>query len=196
MNSDYRSLAPEELMLKVRGNGNGSSDHVALEEIYRRYSPKLMGYLRNRFRSLGYEDRRDVAGMTLITIWEDKNQYDGRSFIEWLYGITRNKARNQIRANQTESRNLESSASWFDENGYQDHLDMMIKRELADAARRAINNLPDEYRPTAQLRFLYDRSYEEIVDQLGIPKGTVMSKLHRSRRFIRREVRESIGEFV
>lgn len=46
----------------------------------------------------------------------------------------------------------------------------------------ALDRLPDEYRDAATLYFVSDMSYEEIAETLGIPIGTVRSRLHRARK--------------
>ena len=50
------------------------------------------------------------------------------------------------------------------------------------ALRRAIDELPPEFREVIVLRELEELSYKEIADVAGVPVGTVMSRLSRARR--------------
>jgi RNA polymerase sigma-70 factor (ECF subfamily) len=53
-----------------------------------------------------------------------------------------------------------------------------------EEVRAAVDALPEEYRVVATLYFMQDFSYQEIADVLGLPIGTVRSRLHRGRRLL------------
>ncbi|MBX6365421.1 MAG: sigma-70 family RNA polymerase sigma factor, partial [Gemmatimonadetes bacterium] len=55
----------------------------------------------------------------------------------------------------------------------------------ADVAR-ALAALPEEFRVVSTLYFVEDFSYQEIADVVGIPLGTVRSRLHRGRRMLQK----------
>jgi RNA polymerase sigma-70 factor, ECF subfamily len=57
--------------------------------------------------------------------------------------------------------------------------------------RDALDRLPEQYRQTLWLRDVEEFSYAEIADMLGIPLGTVMSRLSRGRRLLIQELRRS-----
>jgi RNA polymerase sigma-70 factor (ECF subfamily) len=59
------------------------------------------------------------------------------------------------------------------------------RAELRDTIGRAIEALPDDARQTLMLREVDGLSYSEIAKSLGVPKGTVMSRLHHARRRLR-----------
>jgi RNA polymerase sigma-70 factor (ECF subfamily) len=54
-----------------------------------------------------------------------------------------------------------------------------------DALERALATVPDHYRAALVLRDVKELSYEEIADVMGIPLGTVMSRIHRGRALLR-----------
>ena len=60
---------------------------------------------------------------------------------------------------------------------------------LDDEIVRAIDSLPDEYRTTVVLSDIQDLRYAEISEILGIPEGTVKSRLFRGRRLLQRKLR-------
>jgi RNA polymerase sigma-70 factor (ECF subfamily) len=64
------------------------------------------------------------------------------------------------------------------------------RAELREALGRAIAQLPEDARRTLLLREVDGLSYAEIAESLGIPKGTVMSRLHHARRKVRQLLAE------
>jgi RNA polymerase sigma-70 factor (ECF subfamily) len=52
----------------------------------------------------------------------------------------------------------------------------------------ALQALPEEYRVVCTMYFLEDFSYQEIADMLGIPVGTVRSRLHRGRKMLQKRL--------
>ncbi len=63
-------------------------------------------------------------------------------------------------------------------------------REQATAVETVFRGVPERYRDTLRLHFA-GFSYKEIAERLGVPMGTVMSRLHRARRHAMRLLRES-----
>ncbi|HJU87944.1 MAG TPA: sigma-70 family RNA polymerase sigma factor [Gemmatimonadaceae bacterium] len=59
-----------------------------------------------------------------------------------------------------------------------------LGRMAADDIARALASLPDEFRMVATMYFMEDFSYQEIAEMLGIPVGTVRSRLHRGRKLL------------
>ena len=57
----------------------------------------------------------------------------------------------------------------------------MLQRQAIDTVRRAIEELPNDFREVIVLRELEGMSYKEIATVVGIPMGTVMSRLARGR---------------
>jgi RNA polymerase sigma-70 factor (ECF subfamily) len=54
----------------------------------------------------------------------------------------------------------------------------------ADDIAAALASLPDEFRMVCTMYFMEDFSYQEIAEMLGIPVGTVRSRLHRGRKLL------------
>ena len=55
-----------------------------------------------------------------------------------------------------------------------------------DDVARALLSLPDEFRAVSTLYFMEDLSYQEIAEAVGVPVGTVRSRLHRGRRMLQK----------
>ena len=71
-----------------------------------------------------------------------------------------------------------------------------VARMAEDDVARALASLPDEFRTVCTLYFIDDLSYQEIADILGVPIGTVRSRLHRGRQMLQKQlwrVAEELG---
>ena len=62
---------------------------------------------------------------------------------------------------------------------------LLGRKELAERIRAALDDLPFDQRTALVLREIDGLSYHEIAEALGVPKGTVMSRLHHARRRVR-----------
>ena len=65
------------------------------------------------------------------------------------------------------------------------------RAELRKMMAEAIDQLPDEARETLILREVEGMPYAEIAEKLGIPKGTVMSRLHYARKRLQQQLLEA-----
>jgi RNA polymerase sigma-70 factor (ECF subfamily) len=74
---------------------------------------------------------------------------------------------------------------------YSDHLHRDFLAQFPDDdVRRALLALPEVYRVPLVLLYVEDLSYRDLADALGCPVGTVMSRLHRARKILERELWE------
>ena len=72
----------------------------------------------------------------------------------------------------------------------------VMDAEFSAPIERAMAALPDKFRRVVELVDLHELSYQEAADALGIPVGTVMSRLHRARRNIRTHLEASLTEEI
>ena len=66
-----------------------------------------------------------------------------------------------------------------------------VNPDLLPSARRKLDSLPPGFRQVVELVDLEERSYREAADALGVPVGTVMSRLHRGRKMLAEAMREA-----
>ncbi len=67
-----------------------------------------------------------------------------------------------------------------------DPANLLMSRMATEHVEAAIEALPEEYRIVATLYFMQDFSYQEIADVVGVPVGTIRSRLHRGRRLLQK----------
>lgn len=151
--------------------------------VIKRYQEKLFRYVR-RISYFGNEDIEDILQDTFIKVYKNINDYDqSLKFSSWIYRITRNQTIDQIRKNSRSSQVLS-----FDEGDLNKLLKSSInlvreleEKESFEKAKIAIQNLPEKYREVLVLRFLEEKDYEEIMDILKKPKGTIATLIKRGR---------------
>jgi RNA polymerase sigma-70 factor (ECF subfamily) len=105
----------------------------------------------------------------------------------WLLTIVRNTVRTW-----RQRRQAEATTAAFDEEQHSEGItdvDPSVKldrKEIRERLREAVAQLPEEFREVIVLRDIQELSYKEISDVLGVPEGTVMSRLHRARQRVQR----------
>jgi RNA polymerase sigma-70 factor (ECF subfamily) len=159
-------------------------ERTALAKLYEREAPALLSYLRlfTADRGLAEEILRD----TFLAAWRGAPEFAGRaSARSWLFAIARRQAadalrRPRLRAIPEDSAGLSELPS--DEPGPEDlALAAATRQELAVA----LAHLSPVHREALELTFRHGLSYSELSEVLGIPLGTVKSRLSYAKRALR-----------
>jgi len=132
-----------------------------------------------------------------LRAWESYRP--GTNLAAWLATILRNvyldEARKQSRRPAVEVLDDESEYFLYDqlagETPPQTH-DVDLNRLSGEAILDAIANLPENFREAVVLVDVGDFSYQDAAEILDVPIGTVMSRLHRGRRLLKRALAEQI----
>ena len=142
---------------------------------------------RTLVRLVGAQDAEDVAQLVFLQVFRQIHQFSGdSSFGTWLHRVTVNEAMQHLRRNR---RRQFAILSWEPEDRKPDRGQQLEMRELLDRAFAAIE---PELRSVFVLREVEHLSYEEIGAALGIPMGTVASRLSRARHDLQERLR-SLG---
>ena len=150
-------------------------DRSALETLLRRHHARLVSVCA---RILGdRSDADDAAQNALISIVRNIAGFDGRSsFGTWAHRIAANAALDELR--KRARRPTPTDAGRLDA-GVGDDATSAVNSRLTLA--RHLAERPDDYREAVLLRDILDLEYEEIALLLGIPIGTVRSRIARGR---------------
>jgi RNA polymerase sigma-70 factor (ECF subfamily) len=134
-----------------------------------------------------HADAEDLVQDTLIRAYRAVDRFDGAFPRAWLLTILRNTHRNRARARHPvvlrddpqDSGLLDAPA------GGPSTEDLVVGEQFDAAVVEAVRALADKHRAVVRLVDIDGLSYAEAAQALGIPRGTVMSRLHRARAQIR-----------
>lgn len=138
------------------------------------------------------DDADDLVSETVVRALEKWRQYEPATNIRaWLFTILYHAfVSRKRRVERREVRPPEDRDGWsaFDVVGDSDPEGDFFKSIIDDEVSRAIDELPDEYRETLVLSDLHELRYAEIAEILGVPEGTVKSRLFRARRMLQKKL--------
>jgi len=168
---------PKELINRI-----AAGDRLALEELYERNRRPLLGYLYVLTGDLGLAE--EILQDSLFAAWNGADRFTGESSGRaWLYGIARRRARDAMRKHRFHFVDLASIDQVVAIEP--EPADIMIanagNEELADA----IDRLSTLHREALTLTFVHGLSNRELADVVGVPIGTVKSRLSNAKRALR-----------
>ncbi len=142
--------------------------------------------LRRYARGLAHDPERadDLVQDTLERAWERFSMWQRRGAVRaWMFGIMHNLHIDRLRS-QRRSREDATDDDFADTTAGAGVADRLELRDL----ERALQRLPDEHREVLLLVGVEELSYKEIATVIGVPIGTVMSRLSRARERLRAEL--------
>jgi len=165
-----------------------AGDERAFQELISQYKDSVYAFLRRFLNDRDLVD--DVFQETFMQLYVSRDTFDqSKPLRPWLFTIAANKAKDALRRRQrVDSTNL---GSMFDSDEHSiddvlntlDHDDRMpyddlIREETATEVKRVIARMPVKLREILILAYFHKFPYAEIAGILGIPVGTVKSRLH------------------
>ena len=164
------SLSEEELVLALR-----QREKIAVEALYDMYSASLFGVIVRIVNDEALAE--DILQDTFVKIWNSFSSYStekGRLFT-WMVNIARNLAIDKIRSkdfkNQTKNRELENNVTFIDEQR-----NTVYKPELL-GVKDLVEQLKPEQKSILDLVYFKGYTHVEAADELGVPLGTIKTRL-------------------
>ncbi len=166
---------------------------AAYRQLYETYHSNVVAVVRRRVSDPDVVD--DLIQQSFIRAFNALPTFRGESaFGTWITRIAINvclshKRSERVRRNWvTLLEDVEYAKAAMSEAARQAGPDVDIQtRERRELVHQGINRLPERYRKAIWLRYVKDFSYEEIVQTLEVPMGTVKTWLNRARRQLERE---------
>jgi len=190
------------------------SNELDLLEAHRRGDPEAMGLLLRTFQKRIYaicyrmvrnqHDARDLTQDSMLKIMEGLDSYDGRAKLStWVIRVTMNCCLSHLRK---ERLRRHAPIDGIDAPGRGSgplHVPAMAEllpsrrveeAEMRHILRRALGDLDPQMRAVLVLRDMHDMEYQLISEVLGVPIGTVKSRLFRARLALRQAAELSLGD--
>lgn len=167
------------LVVRVR-----DGDPEAFAQLVERYRPRVyvhaLGIVASR------EDALDLAQEAFVRAFRARHTLDpARPVQAWLYQIVRRLCFNHLRDRKAHAKAIETDGpDWLAGGGApaSDPLEEVQRTEARKRVAAAIDGLPAHEREVLVLKEFEELKYREIADLLGIPVGTVMSRLYSARK--------------
>ncbi len=175
--------------LQMVGN---ERDKSAFTDLFRYFAPRIYHISLSK---LGSENlANDVVQDTMTNIWRKAHLFDADKgqATTWVYTIMRNVSFDMLRRISANKEDSLSEDLWghidnqMDDPSLEPYRDHLEERELLEG----IDNLPDDQKQVVESMFYQDLSQSQIAEKLGIPLGTVKSRL----RLAMTKLKQHIGE--
>lgn len=168
--NDFVTMTDQQLVEAVLGGFT-----TAYDVLCKRYESVLVGMLSGR----GVVECDDIVQESFIKAYLNLDKYDPKyTFGQWIFAIAKNLHIDGIRKQKGTKVDIDEVVTFC---GSMNPEQSFISRQSRDQMERRLERLPEGYRVIVELRFLDELSYDEIASKLGIPIGTVKTKIHRAR---------------
>ena len=177
-----RQLTDEQLMARAKAGND-----AAIEELYHRFARRLKGFF---FLQLGGDEElaADATHDVFLRAYEARNRYqEGKNVSTWLFTIAYNICRNHYRSNAYETQLLATlDAEPISDEQIEVQLDAAA---LDDALAQVLSELPPPLHQLFSLHYQEELTIQQVAEIVGIPEGTVKSRLHKTMNIIRKKLK-------
>jgi RNA polymerase sigma-70 factor, ECF subfamily len=150
--------------------------------LYQRYEPELIRYIR-RISGLDAEEAQDILQESFIKIWRNLNDFDpGLKLSTWIYRVVHNETVSFIRKKKSYGKDKTIDYEILRNILSEDIDNQQENEQKIVSTLEFLEQLPFKYKEVLVLKFLENRSYEEISDILKIPEGTVAIRISRGKK--------------
>nr|WP_314635832.1 sigma-70 family RNA polymerase sigma factor [uncultured Janthinobacterium sp.] len=142
------------------------------------------------------QDAQDLVQTAFLRAYRFMDGYHGDGARAWLLTIVRNTYYTSLRDGRAEHDDIgfDEEVHGYDEEGCGNPEEILARSDAKDAIDHALQALPRPFREVLVLKEIDDLSYKEIADIVGIPIGTVMSRLARGRKLLLACLKQATGE--
>ncbi len=173
-------------------------DNYAFDLLVKRYKEPLLNFV---YRFLGEKNEaEDIVQETFLRLFKNKHYYkEIAKFSTWIYTIASNLAKTELR--KRKRRNLYSISYYmstekdYDIPDYETNPEIDVNSVITDQIiQKAINKLSPKFKQVIILRDIQGFSYEEIAEIVGIPLGTVKSRVNRARLKLQEDLKDLMND--
>lgn len=180
-------------------NNRGVDTEMQMKKLIKTHLDTIFSYA--LFISGDRDKAMDLMQDTILTVLKKKELYNEQfAFRSWIFRVMKNTYINKY-TKVSVSREINESTLSENENIisniFEDkntRLDSISDPLLKERILSVFANMPQEYKDVSYLVDIEGFSYEEVSKDLGIPVGTVMSRLHRGRDYLRNKLLKEAKE--
>jgi RNA polymerase sigma-70 factor (ECF subfamily) len=173
-----------------------AGDQQAWDQIVRQHWRKVFNLA---YKFVGrHDEAEDLAQDVFLKIFKALHTFDRRAnFQTWLISISRNLCIDHYRSVRKERETIDrdvDAAELSPASRDPSPMAALEQRDRVMLLRQAMASLPETLRTAVLMRDIQELSYQEIADQLGLPEGTVKSRINRGRNELARQIRKLRGD--
>ena len=155
-------------------------DEAAFEELFISFSPLLKSFAQASRHEGWYAGlSEDLVQEVMIKVWQKAASYNAEkaSATTWIYTVARNCRIDMLRRkSNTQHLPLENEDYW-QEPDEQTPASLLQQQRNEDKVHASMANLPEEQNKILRKVYLEGKSHSEVSEELGIPLGTVKSRV-------------------
>lgn len=150
-------------------------DRQAFAQLFSFFAPRVKGF--GIRRGVDPAAAEEIAQEALLTVWRKAETFDRNkaSVSTWVFTIVRNKHIDMFRRHAYPEVDIDELAETADDAEPADRA--LASAQDGSAVREAMRSLPVEQLLILQKAFYEDKSHRAIADELGLPLGTVKSRI-------------------
>jgi RNA polymerase sigma-70 factor (ECF subfamily) len=165
-------------------------DFAAFEKLVDRYKGRLINVICRMLNN--QNEAEDLVQETFLRVWTHRQDYDFSYCLStWIYTIALNLAKNELRKHR---KFRFFNLTEMTEKGLELPDPRMGPSALGHMLEQAIAVLPTKYKTAFLLRDVEQMSYEEVAQILGVPLGTVKSRVNRARAVLKEELKPKLEQ--
>ncbi len=165
----------DEALVNAIANG----DRRAMQVLFGRHQVKVYRFLVRMTGDAAAAD--DLVSEVFFEVWRKAGSFEGRSQVStWLLGIARFKALSAARR-RTEDQLSDLTAETIEDES-DDPETVLSKQDVGTTIRNCLQKLSADHREIIDLVYYHEKSVEEVAEVVGIPSGTVKTRMFYARK--------------
>ncbi len=154
-------------------------DSLALKALYGRHHVKVFRFAMRILKSEAAAE--DVVSEVFLDVWRQTASFEGRAEAStFLLAVARNKAYSLLRKRRDDQLDDEQAGEIEDTSDTPET--SLQKKSKGEVLRACLQKLSPEHREVMDLVYYHDRSVEEVAGIVGIPEGTVKTRMFHARK--------------
>jgi len=181
----------EDVLVQRCLDGDASAERILAE----RYLSRIKVYVSYKLKGRQREDIEDIVQDVLMEAFSSLHKLKEKSkFSAWIHQIARNHCFDYL----TEQSQKQEEIAFENNHSEQESelasqnllpLELILREELSQQVRKAVKELPLNYREVIVLREFLGLSYQKIAETLSIEVSTVKNRLHKARNQLREKLK-------
>lgn len=166
-------------------------DEDAVRELYRAHGPMVFGVCQRVLQNRALAE--DATQEVFLFLWERPDRFDPArgTLRSWLGLLAHRRSVDRVRA---ETRRARTESHRPEVEAFECGADeQATARWISDRVREALGTLPADQRDAVILAYFGDRTYVQVAEELGLPEGTVKSRIRLALKKLDPVLRQELG---